>query len=268
MKPLFPRPALLYTATMSKLIDFAAIKEIQRKSRQGEAGRLRKEFNRSYRALLDSSYEEIRGNVSGYISSTGESVTCAKGCAYCCEHFVSVPVSHAIVATDYLYASENAMSAFLRSYPAWLSAIEDNPAAKAVFDKLEEDTTLRAIVKQSSEKLRSAYHHFAIPCPFLVSKRCSIYPVRPIACAAFFSLTSPEFCLAENEIPVVHFQAVPSPAKLKRMSELTNYRLWAHQESLPKLVYRLLTVGLPEVSREVDKLFNTPQQPGEDDPRP
>ena len=253
---------------MSELIDFVAIKEIQRKSRQGEAGQLRKEFNRSYRELLESSFEEIRSDVSGYVSSTGENFTCAKGCAYCCEHFISISVSHAIVVTDYLYASENAMSAFLRGYPAWLAAIEDNPAAKEVFDKLEEDTTRSAMVKQSTEELRSAYHHFAIPCPFLVSKRCAIYPVRPIACAAFFSLTSPEFCMADNEIPVAHFLAVPSQAKLKKMAELTNFRLSAHQESLPKLVFNLLTTGLPEVSREVDTLFNQPQQTGSGDSKP
>ena len=253
---------------MSDLIDFAAIKEVQRKSRQGEPGQLRKIFNHSYRELLDSSYEDIRGDVSGYVSSTGESITCTKGCAYCCEHFISIPVSHAIVITDYLYASENAMSTFLRGYPAWLAAIEDNPAAKEVFNKLEEDTTLRARVKQSSEELRSAYHIFAIPCPFLVSKRCAIYPVRPIACAAFFSLTSPEFCMAENEIPVAHFQAIPSQAKLKKIAELTDFRLSAHQESLPKLVYKLLTLGLPEVSRELDTLF-APQKPtGADGPKP
>ncbi len=246
---------------MSDLIDFAAIKEVQRKSRQGEPGQLRKEFNRGYRELLDSSYEEIHSDVSGYIGSTGESVACAKGCAYCCEHFISVSVAHAIVVTDYLYASENAMSAFLRAYPEWLSAIEDNPAAKEVFSKLEQDTTLSANVKQSSEELRSAYHLFAIPCPFLVSKRCAIYPVRPIACAAFFSLASPEYCMAENEIPVAHFQAVPSQAKLRKIAELTDFRLSAHQESLPQLVYKLLTRGVPDVYMEVENLFKTDVSP-------
>ena len=246
---------------MSDLIDFAALKDIQRKSRQGEAGRLRKEFNRSYRELLDRSYEEIRSDVAGYLTTTWENIACTKGCSYCCEHFVSVTVGHAIVVTDYLYASENAMSAFTRGYRKWAAAFEGNPAAKEVFSQLERDTTFSPVVRKSPDELRSAYSRFAIPCPFLVSGRCAIYPVRPIACAAFFSLAAPEFCTAENDIPVDHINAIPSQATLKKMAELIDFRLSAHQESLPKLVYKLLMRGLPEVSLEVENLFKAQSAP-------
>ena len=253
---------------MSETVDFSSAREVQRKARQGEPGQLRKEFYRQYRELLEGCYADIRSDVAGYTASSGESVSCVKGCSHCCEHFVSVTVSHSLVITDYLYTSENAMSAFMRGYPRWLAAVQGDPAAKAVFTMLEQDTALSADVKRSSEELRTAYHRYAIPCPFLEGKRCAIYAVRPLCCAGFFSMASPEFCRADNEILVPLVQVVPSKAKLKKLAELTDIRLSAHQEALPTLVYKLLTRGFQDVYLEVENLFKPqggPPQPGNPD---
>ena len=247
--------------------DLAAIKETQSKARHGEYGRQRREFGRKYREVLEKSYEEIRADILRYTASTGESIQCGKGCAHCCEHFVSVTVSQAVVIADYLYASENAMAVFLRNYDRWLKSIEENPEAAITFAALEEDTTHSPEVRTSPQELLHAYSTFALPCPFLDKTRCAVYPVRPICCAAYFAITPPEFCKADaSETPLV-LEVKPSEKNLRTLFQLADPRLSLHQESLPKLVYKLLTVGLLEVSRELETLFSPPQQTG-DVPKP
>jgi Fe-S-cluster containining protein len=245
---------------MSASIDLARIREVQEKARQGKHGQWRKEYSRRYRQLLESIYEEMRSEVLRYTASGGESIQCQKGCHHCCEHFISVPVSHAIVVTDYLYASEKAMSVFLRSYPIWRRSIEENPQAVDVFSILEEDTARAAEVKPSPQELLSAYHNLNIPCPFLDGKCCAIYPVRPLCCAAYFSVSLPEFCSSDSVTQAVLLQITPSRSNLRKLSELTDPRLSLHQDSLPRLVYKLLTDGLPEVAIETGKLFDSQRQ--------
>jgi Fe-S-cluster containining protein len=245
---------------MSDSIDLARIKDVQRKSRQSDYGEWHKNYTRQYRQLLEDTYDEIRTEVLRYTDSIGENITCGKGCNYCCEHFVSVPVSHAVVITDYLYASENAMSAFLRGYARWQKAIEDSPRAEAIFSQLQEDTTVSAAVKTSSQELLSAYHTLNISCPFLDGRRCAIYPVRPLCCAAYFSVSPPECCRSDSETPAALLEITPSQPKLRKLAELTDPRLSLHQEPLPSLVYKLLTRGLPEVAAEVERLFAAESQ--------
>ena len=245
---------------MSASTDFARIKEVQRKARQGESGEWRKEHDRRYRQALESIFEETQVETRPYINTSEEGITCKKGCTHCCEHFVSVPVSHAVVIADYLYASEKAMSIFLRGYGKWRRSIEEDPQATAVFGDLQEDTASAAVVKTSSQELLSAYHVLAIPCPFLDGGRCSIYAVRPVCCAAYFSVSPPEHCLADSTTPATIFEVTPSQANLRKLAQLTDPRLSLHQESLPKLVYKLLTTGLPEVALEVERLFNSQAQ--------
>ncbi|RJO60731.1 MAG: YkgJ family cysteine cluster protein [Dehalococcoidia bacterium] len=242
---------------MSASTDLALIKEVQRKARHGESGEWRKEYTRQYRQVLEHIFGEIQEEIRPYSDSPEEGITCRKGCTHCCEHFVSVSVSHALLITDYLYASGKAMSAFLRGYGKWLRTIEDNPQAAAVFSSLEEHTASAAVVKPYSQELLSAYHACTIPCPFLDAGQCSIYPVRPVCCAAYFSVSHHDYCRADSDTLATIFEVAPSQANLRRMAELTDPRLFLHQENLPKLVYKLLRASLPEVVLEVERLFNS-----------
>jgi Fe-S-cluster containining protein len=248
---------------MSTSIDYARIKEIQRLSRQGEHGEWRKEFDRRYRELLEESYEEVRTEAQRYVASSGEEISCGKGCSYCCDHFVSVPVTHAIVVADYLYASEKAMAVFLRGYAKWRDALDENPLAASVFAELQKDTALAAEVKKSPQEVLSAYHALNVRCPFLDHEQCAIYAVRPLVCAAYFAVSPPEFCASDSELPAALMQVTPSQTRLRKMAQMIDPRLSMHQESLPEVVYQLLTKGLIEVGENVEKLFGplVPPQP-------
>jgi Fe-S-cluster containining protein len=191
-----------------------------------------------------------------YSDFSEEGITCRKGCTHCCEHFVSIPVSHAVLIPDYLYSSERALSSFLHGYDRWVRVIADNPQAFAVLGRLEEYTSLSAAVKPYSQELLSEYHALAIPCPFLDKRECSIYPVRPVYCAAYFSVSSPKYCQSDSAMPATILEVKPSQTNLRKLAELTDPRLSLHQENLPKLVYKLLTNGLPELSLEIQRLFD------------
>jgi Fe-S-cluster containining protein len=242
---------------MSAFTDLARIKEVQRKARQGEYGERRKEYTRQYRQVLELIFDEIGAEVRSYIDSGEGLITCNKGCGTCCSQFVSVNVSHALLITDYLYASERAMSTFLNGYNRWLRDFENSPKAMSVLSNLEEYTTATSVVKHYPQELCIVYHALDIPCPFLERGQCSIHAVRPVVCAAYFSVSPTEHCRPDSTIQPLILEVPPSQEYLRKLAELTDPRLSLHQEPLPKLVYKLLTQGLPEVASEVEKLFKS-----------
>jgi Fe-S-cluster containining protein len=244
----------------SPVTDLRRIRELERKAHQGELGAWRKEYLQQYRQVLEHIFEEIRVETRHYINSSPEGITCRKGCAHCCEHFVSISLSHALLIVDYLYTREKLLTQFLRKYNRWLRSIEDNPQSAAVFSRLEEHTTFAAVVKPYSQELLSGYHAFSIPCPFLDGGQCSIYPIRPVCCAVYFSMSPPDYCRSDNAIPATTLTLPPSQVNLRRLAGLADPRFSLHQESLPKLVYKLLTLGLPEIVLELQKLFNAQEQ--------
>jgi Fe-S-cluster containining protein len=236
-------------------VDFSSLKEIERLSRAGEHGEWRRDFDRRFRSMLDGMYAEIQKQVREYSSQAGSPVSCGKGCTECCRHFVTIPVSQAIVIADYLSANEDAMAGFKRGYARWRAAIEDNPEALALVAQMETFSTMCGEVEAVPQDLLSAYHRFGIPCPFLDGKKCSIYAVRPICCAAYFAVSPPEFCLVGSDMPATIFEVAPSQDELRRMSQLTDPRLSWHQEPMPDIVYKILTRGLPEVAEAVFRIF-------------
>lgn len=240
----------------SYIKDLPRINEIKSQSYQGDLGSQCKEFTRQYGHLLKLIFNDIKVKVSTYTESGERSITCSKGCGTCCYQFISVSVSHALFIADYLYASKKAMQVFLTGYDKWLGCFENNPKAVSVLDNLEEFTTKAAVVKHYSQELCTDYHKLDIQCPFLFNGQCSIYVVRPVVCATYFSLSPVNRCQADSDFQPLILQITPSEIYLRRMAELANHRWHMHQESLPKLVYKLLTQGLPEVAQQIDSIFD------------
>ena len=225
--------------------DLTRIREIGQTSRRGEHGAWRKEYDQRYRRELESIFADVCSETRPYFDEQPGGITCRKGCAHCCEHFVSISVAHAILITDYLYTSERALSVFLRGYQRWRQAIESDAQSAALFQRLEQDTSRIAVVKPADQKLLAEYHSLRIPCPFLERGQCAIYPVRPVCCAIYFALSPPDYCRADSHIPATILENKPSNAHLQQLAALADPRLSLHQESLPGLVYKLLTQGYP-----------------------
>lgn len=91
-------------------------------------------------------------------------VDCKEGCNYCCYQTVPVTAPEAFAIADFITSPES------------------SPAAEARTAKL-------IAVNQATQSLtpreRTKRH---MPCAFLEDGRCSIYPVRPLACSEFTSM--------------------------------------------------------------------------------
>jgi Fe-S-cluster containining protein len=92
-----------------------------------------------------------------------EVLACNKGCSWCCSLEVGVTAPEVFAITDYLRDT--------------LSP--------------EELQGLRARLTELSPRAReaspTARHRLRIRCPLLVDNRCSVYPVRPVACRGWNS---------------------------------------------------------------------------------
>jgi hypothetical protein len=93
-----------------------------------------------------------------------------------------------------------------------------------------------------------AYGLADIPCPFLVEKSCSIYPLRPYVCAGVVSVTPREWCHSSHP-NVGNVQNVKVPFQLEEdMPYFAAPGGSYFYSSMPFLVYRILEEGLGALS--------------------
>lgn len=102
---------------------------------------------------------------------------CAAGCSHCCKLHVSISAPEAIV-----------LAAFLR----------DTVRPKELETIAARVETMAARVATLDHDARMSEN---VECPLLVAGRCSVYPVRPLACAAANSLDAAA-CARGGEIPI------------------------------------------------------------------
>jgi len=231
------------------------VAKIERSAHQGEYGIWRKTFCRDYREVMVRICRAAAAEQEAYITSLSSSVSCHKGCVYCCSQYVSISIAHGLVITDYLYKHQEFLDHFLRRYEKWLQTLAGTPALVT----LEQYTTFSPVVRRTPQALLDDYAKLDVPCPFLLNSSCTIYAVRPICCASHVAISPPEFCMAENADSALICEMVLSSDGLRELALLGDRMLTMHQESLPFLVYRLLTEGFPEVTRKLELL--TKEQP-------
>jgi Fe-S-cluster containining protein len=92
-----------------------------------------------------------------------QEIACRAGCAWCCSLFVSATAPEILQIADYLRATYSA----------------DDLAA------LRERLVQR--VKQLQGKTAEQRSAARLPCVLLMNNRCSVYPVRPLACGSWTS---------------------------------------------------------------------------------
>ena len=226
------------------------IARVEVEAHRGEYGAWRKDYCKSYRATADRICRQALLEVQAYLDSRGSIISCRKGCAHCCVQYISISLGHSLVIVEYIYANPLLLEPFLRRYEKWLSMMSGNAPLRT----LERYTTLSPVVRRTPQDLLDEYAKLEVPCPFLAQDACAIYPVRPICCASHMSVSPPERCRASSVLQPLICEATPSPADLRELAALSDPVLSLHQETLPSLVFRLLTEGLPEVMRQLDRL--------------
>ena len=208
----------------------------------GKVGCGRAEFCRQYIARKQTVFKQMEKDLLAKTSRQQESITCRKGCSYCCSQYISGTLHESEVILYFLYQHPAILDNFTSAYKKWRERIRENAD---VFDKLETNFG-KLVADGETEAARRFYQEATIgylmkniACPFLADGSCAIYEVRPLCCASVVATTPGEYCSpANNERPRVYGSSL-------RPKEVPFFR---HTNDLvivniPRSVYQLLNGG-------------------------
>jgi Fe-S-cluster containining protein len=233
----------------------------------GTTGKARREFCEALIARKQATFKDIEKKQKSMAEAKGETISCGKGCAYCCNQYVDASLQETEAIVYYLYQNEEALNHFLKVYPEWRERVRK---AGDSFEKVQyawEKEPGGWRVKKSVEGGIAALYEYTvakIPCPFLVDNACSIYPVRPYACAGVFATTPPEWCDALTQSKAKIYTAL-EPDIVDDTSFYFNKLEQPLQSLMPVTVYHFLIyglIGMPEIPGIVDlptQVLNDPE---------
>lgn len=167
----------------------------------GELGRKREKFCEEYARFKTHKINEIQNLLAKDIESKHLSNTCSRGCSACCSQFIVVSLQEAETIAYFLYQNEAQLKNFIAALPAWMSNIAKNGAVFHELRRLCRKINDGKATEEDFQKFDAAGRTYAgndCPCPFLVDRACSIYPVRPFVCANYYSVTPPDLCQVSN----------------------------------------------------------------------
>ncbi|UAN60152.1 YkgJ family cysteine cluster protein [Serratia sp. JSRIV004] len=116
--------------------------------------------------------------------SKSHSIACRKSCAHCC--YLRVSAYDYELVTIYKYLTEK------------VSKVQRELLIESVNEQYE---NVRGMTLKE-------HHHTNVKCPFLVNNSCTIYPVRPLSCAAYHS-RSESICKRSYDNPSDESFSIP-----------------------------------------------------------
>lgn len=169
---------------------------------KGKIGRIREEFCQNYINRKKSMIKEIEEDLADQTAAMGETIICHKGCFYCCSQYVGASLQESEVIVYYLYQHEEALSNFLKAYPIWRAKVRENEYPFNRVKQTFNEFVASGLTKENKHAYFEAtklYLDQNIPCAFLSNSACSIYEVRPWACAGVVATTPGEWCSPSND---------------------------------------------------------------------
>ena len=169
---------------------------------KGKIGRMREDFCRHYINNKKTVIKVIEKNLANQIVTRGETITCHKGCFYCCSQYIGGTLQEAEAIVYYLYQHEAAFTDFVQAYPRWRAQVRE---IESVFNRINQifsEIMANGPTKENQQAYNEAtslYLAQNIPCAFLSNGICSIYEVRPWPCAATVATTPGEWCSPSNK---------------------------------------------------------------------
>ncbi|MFZ5775185.1 MAG: YkgJ family cysteine cluster protein [Thermodesulfobacteriota bacterium] len=130
--------------------------------------------------LTNQLLESLEAIHHRWLMRQGQAWACREGCASCCTRSVTATALEARRILAFLAAQER----------PWQGA----PAFSGPGNQTEQPLTTNQLARlcldgtEPPEPSQAPWN--LAPCPFLTDKHCAIYPVRPLMCRAFVSLTN------------------------------------------------------------------------------
>jgi Fe-S-cluster containining protein len=162
------------------------------------------------------------GLVSATIAQAGrmgKTISCRPGCSACCRQMVPLAIPEAFYLSD-LIASlpPDRRQMISPRFERIVTELDNNGFYERISnpDNTEDDYQIIA----------QEYLYLRLPCPFLEQDRCSIYPLRPMACREYHVTSPPEWCADPRSHKIESLKPrVALPVILTRLSgELLDVR--------------------------------------------
>ncbi len=192
----------------------------------------------------------VAGEVVQLVNGGGEHrIACHRGCNTCCTVFVRATFAESAAIAHWLFEWSNAdrLDRFRSKFASWRAA------AGPEVDMLEVLAT-RSHVRLDSgsesqlfaESVRT-YHRRRLMCPFNADDgSCDIYPLRPVACRAFFVTDTSRGCSLDtnDEVGIVRHEKLSEITLLGKetLSETSAAAGYGTISALPLGVHRALAL--------------------------
>jgi len=158
------------------------------------------------------------------ITATGQSISCARGCAACCRMLVPVSAPEAFALRDMVASLPEARRQVIhRTLTDTVARLEQAGLLAQLRQVAETD---RPIADDAMEPINRAYYALKLPCPYLENEVCSIYEDRPAACRELLVTSPADWCQDMVNKPV---RALPVPLRISTILGL----LWSDLTGSP-----------------------------------
>ncbi|MBM3267568.1 MAG: YkgJ family cysteine cluster protein [Candidatus Sericytochromatia bacterium] len=149
-------------------------------------------------------YEDVERNLRIVLAAhaaEGIVSSCRPGCDACCHQLVMSTQAEADATAKFVAGLPAAESGELK---ARLAAWADR--TRSWRRRLQDgaDGDVEALV----ETLAAEYWAERVPCPFLVDRRCAVYPARPLACRHHFAVSDPAECERGDAERILRIEAL------------------------------------------------------------
>jgi hypothetical protein len=188
---------------------------------RGRIGRRREDFCLCYIKRKRNIIREIERIQPEKAARQGGSITCHKGCSFCCWRYVEASVQECEAIVYYLYRNEDILLAFLNNYPGWYDKIRENgDLFNMDYHGWQEASILTSGegFNQAIQDMDEGYRMQEVMCPFLVNSICAKHDVRPYVCASFSVTTPAERCRIFSPRPVEVCRVKPPERELNDLS--------------------------------------------------
>ena len=168
---------------------------------KGSVGQARESFCAEYAKAKQATIRQLEEKLKAEALSADRAITCGKGCSRCCYLYILASLQECETVVHYLYEHEDALNHFMSAFGEWRERIGKIEDTFKRLNNLQARITLGQASLVERELFRKEDFFYAeqdIPCPFLKDDCCTIYEVRPYACAGVMSVSPPEWCHPAN----------------------------------------------------------------------
>lgn len=219
---------------------------------KGQVGQQRELFCREYTTLKRIVTKNVEQGLVRDAAKAGQSISCRKGCAECCQsYYIAASLQECEAIVYWLYQHENILRHFLKAMTTWQAKVSNATDCFETISCLYGKNILSQTTDEEKQAFRAAmvdYENRHITCPCLIDGACAIYEVRPYACASVVSISPAEWCCfthpdhqhmsyLKTELPINH----DLPYFVQPKSNLL-------LASMPQLVHDILNQGYAALS--------------------